>query len=124
MLQVRLGYHHAQSQRIYAHVDSGSPYCLFPFDLATLVGLDPLRSPVFTDNIGGIIKGVKDTVYFHRVKLFVESDWKIEVTAGFIKKLNASGILGRLGFFDHFKITFDHERHPPAFEIEKLERPI
>jgi hypothetical protein len=58
-----------------------------------------------------------------KVSLYVEVDWKIEIVAGFSKKLNASGILGRTGFFDAFRITFDHSGHPPAFEIERISKP-
>jgi hypothetical protein len=96
---------------------------MFGFDLATLAGLGPMKSPIFVSDVGGIIKGVRDEIFFHKVKLYIEADWKIDVTAGFVRKLNATGILGRFGFFDHFKITFDHSSHPPVFDLEKLERP-
>src|SRR5260370_31952312 len=109
MLQVRLGHaqkHAKPSPRFYAYVDSGSPYCMFKCEFATLLGINPEQG--FTDEIGGIIPGSTEPIYFHKVKLHVESDWIIEITAGFMKKLTATGILGRNGFFDHFKITFDH----------------
>jgi hypothetical protein len=122
ILQVRLGYKHAQSARIFAFVDSGSPYTLFKYDAAALVGLEPTKDPVFTDEIGGIISGPRESVYFHKVSLYFEAGWRIEVTAGFVKKLGCSGILGRNGFFDNFKVTFDHSTIPPAFELERISR--
>ncbi len=120
LLLVRLGYHHAVSQRFFAYVDSGSGYCMFKWELATLIGLDPKKSPLHIDEIGGAIQGVKEPIYYHKIKLYVEALTMIEVTAGFVKKLNASGILGRTGFFDNFKVVFDHSGYP--FEIEKIAR--
>jgi hypothetical protein len=69
VVQVRLLHKHTQSQRIYAFLDSGSRYTLFKYDAATLVGLDPSKNPLFTDEIGGVISGVRDTVYFQKVSL-------------------------------------------------------
>lgn len=120
MLQVRLGYRHAQSQRFYAYVDSGSPYCMFKSGLATLIGLDPLKDPLVIDELGGIIEGRMEPLYVHKVKLYIEQEWVIEVMAGFSKKLSVAGILGRTGFFDKFNIRFDHNVHPPVVEIDKI----
>jgi hypothetical protein len=53
------------------------------------------------------------------VSLYFEAGHRIEVVAGFARKLNTSGILGRQGFFDNFKVTFDHSSYPPALEIER-----
>ncbi len=120
MLQVRLRYRHTQSQRIYAVVDSGSPYTLFKFEVATLVGLEPTKNPAFVDDIGGIIVGLRDPVYFHNIDLDFEAGWRISVLAGFVRKMGVSAILGRNGFFDNFKITFDHSTDPPSFDIERI----
>jgi hypothetical protein len=75
--------------------------------MATMIGLDYIKNPVYTEEIGGIVRGMSEPFYFHKISLYVEADWRIDVIAGFSKKLNASGILGRTGFFDSFKITFD-----------------
>jgi hypothetical protein len=120
LLPVRLGYKHARSPRLFAYVDSGSPYCLFKADLATLVGLDPIKNPLFIDNLSGVVDGPKDLAYFHKVIVYLEAGHRIEVIAGFSKKLNTAGILGRSGFFEQFKVTFDHSTDPPGLEIEKL----
>jgi hypothetical protein len=122
MLYVRLGFGHKQmTPRFLAYVDSGSPYCIFRWDLATYLGIDLSNS--FHDDVSGIIAGTSEKIYFHKVKLQVDGEWLIEITAGFVKKFNTAGILGRIGFFDNFKITFDHSGHPPAFEIERMSRP-
>jgi len=122
ILQVRLLHRHTQSPRVHAFVDSGSPYTLFKYEVAALVGLNPQKSPLFVDDIGGIISGPREEVYFHQVNLLFEAGWNISVTAGFVKKLGCSGILGRNGFFDNFRVTFDHSTIPPAFELERISR--
>jgi hypothetical protein len=122
ILQVRLLHKHTQSARIQAFVDSGSPYTLFKYEAAALVGLDPLKDPIFADDIGGIISGPREQVYFHKVNLLFEAGWNIAVMAGFVKKLGCAAILGRNGFFDNFKITFDHSTIPPTFELERISR--
>lgn len=122
MLRVRLGYRTAQSFRFYAYVDSGSPFCLFKWGLAKYLGISPTKGE-FSERVGGVLHGKSERIYFHKVKLIIEPEWVVEVHAGFCRHLNATGILGRIGFFDNFKVTFDHSQHPPAFEIEKIARP-
>ena len=43
----------------------------------------------------------------------------IRMTAGFSEVLPLGGILGRIGFFESFKITFDPSTTPPGFELEQ-----
>jgi hypothetical protein len=120
MLRVRVGYKHASSPRIFSYVDSGSPYCLFRWEVADLIGLDPTKSPIFVDDLGGIVQGAREAAYFHKVCLYLEAGHRVDVTAGFAKKMSATGILGRNGFFEYFKVSFDHSAQPPAFELEKI----
>ena len=106
-LRVRLANDkHPTSPRFPAVVDSGSPYCMLRAEFADLLGLD-LESGAKSD-IGGIIAGPKEPIWFHEVRLYVEADGVIDVTAGFVKKLGTTGILGRAGFFDNFHVHFDH----------------
>lgn len=72
--------------------------------------------------IGGISEGMQEPVYFHSVQLYIEDNWIINVTAGFVKKLTFNGLLGRTGFFDNFFVSFDHTVQPPVFEITKIEQ--
>src|ERR1043166_3120741 len=36
-----------------------------------------------------------------------------EVMAGFSPQLSVAGLLGQVGFFDNFIVTFDYTPHPP-----------
>ncbi len=91
-------------------------------DVATLIGLEPMKNPEHVETIGGICQAPSEPVYFHHVKLYLEAGYVITIYGGFCKKLVPAGILGRLGFFDNFKVTFDHSVHPPEFEIEKISK--
>ena len=122
MLLVRIGsQRHATSPRFPAVVDSGSPFCIFHAQFGELIGIDITKGS--QEEIGGIITGPKDPIYFHRIRLYVEADWVIDISAGFVKKLAVPGILGRTGFFDNFHVHFDHSELPPVLEIKKIEKP-
>ena len=110
---------HVQSPRFDAVVDSGSPCCVFKADLADYLGIDLTKGE--PDTVGGIIQGHSETIYFHKVRIFVEADWIIEVKAGFMKKLSVNGILGRNGFFDRFQVRFDHSTSPHQLEVNRIE---
>jgi hypothetical protein len=107
---------------ILALVDSGSPYCLFRADVAASIGIRDITTGQ-AHQIGSVKKGVKDTCYFHKLTLFIELDWKIDVVAGFSPNLSVGALLGRFGFFDHFYVTFDHSQSPPVIEVTKIDRP-
>src|ERR1700693_5402938 len=120
MLSVRVGHGHNQTPSFFAVVDSGSPWCLFKSDVAAILGIDWQKG--IEESIGGITQTTPEPVYFHRVKIYVESDWIVDVMAGFCKKLAVTGILGRNGFFENFYVKFDHSLKPPELEINKIEK--
>lgn len=108
-----------RSNRFFAVVDSGSAVCLFRAEF--LAGLGLRLEDGEEDQIQGVGKAVSIPVFFHRINILVGSDWQIEVSAGFSRELAVTGILGRIGFFDSFRILFDHSAHPPMLEIERIE---
>jgi len=93
---------------------------MFRAEFADLLGLN-LESGGESE-VGGIIAGPKERIWFHKVRLYVEADWIIDVVAGFVKKLGTAGILGRNGFFDNFHVHFDHSCSPPLVEVIKIEK--
>jgi len=122
ILLVRLGcLGGKRSPRLHAFVDSGSPWCMFKSDLADYLGIEWEKGE--RAEVGGILTGARDPIYFHKVTLFVEDHWTFQVRAGFVKKLSVPGILGRDGFFDHFRVQFDQSCKPPFVQLEKVERP-
>jgi len=108
-----------KTKSFHAVVDSGSSACFFHADF-----LKPFKIKLtdgIKDSLGGISKATAIPVYYHDIFILVGLDWKIGVRAGFSEELSVAGILGRTGFFDAFRVTFDHSEHPPILEINHIE---
>ena len=64
---------------------------------------------------GGVIAGPRSKVYYHNVKLGVGTDI-VDIRAGFSWDLTEN-LLGYVGFFDNFIVTFDRpNRHVSSFK--------
>jgi hypothetical protein len=61
------------------------------------------------------------TMYLHKVSLYVPGHI-IKIRAGFTDELRVAGLPGQMGFFEHFKVTFDPSNNPPGFELERIYR--
>lgn len=121
-LSVRLGKRHGpKSNRFLAILDTGSPYCLFHADVGRSIGLDITSGT--KHEIGGVVAGARLTGYFHAITLYVEDNWSVNITAGFLENCSVVALLGRRGFFDNFIVRFDHSADPPSFQIEKIALP-
>lgn len=120
IVTIRVGKpHDLWTPRFGAVVDSGSPWCMFPTACADYLGIGVTEG--IESIVGGILKGGTEPIYFHTVRIQVASNWCISVKAGFTRRLVVAGILGRNGFFDNFRVRFDHSVMPAQFEIEKIE---
>lgn len=67
------------------------------------------------------ISGKPSPIWLHRVSLYVAANI-VSVKAGFSYEIPLAGVLGRLGFFDNYKITFDCSTTPPGFDLERIIR--
>lgn len=119
VLNVSLIIGHSPTRKFEAIVDSGSPSCLFHADIGKAHGLKVEEGD--EGPLGGVIGGAKGLVYYHRVKLNVASQI-IPISAGFSAQLSVAAILGRHGFFEHFKVVFDPSSIPPGLTIERIYR--
>ena len=65
----------------------------------------------------GGVGGAGMHAYFHTIKVQV-GDYSYDLYCGFSRDIPADGygILGQVGFFDHFKVIFDNQ----AEEIEVM----
>lgn len=61
------------------------------------------------------------TVLFQRVVLFVAGE-ALTIRAGFCQGLPVPGLLGRKGFFEQFRLTFDPTSEPAGLEFERIRR--
>lgn len=50
------------------------------------------------------------------------ADFSFQTRALFVENLSIGGLLGRRGFFDNFRVTFDHSTEPPSIYYEAIQR--
>jgi hypothetical protein len=110
--------HSPPSKRFEALIDSGASRCIFHAGIGEAVGFDVTKG-IEEDTIG--VDGKPSRIYLHKVSLYVAAQI-ITIRAGFSYELPLAGVLGRLGFFENFKITFDASTAPPFFELERIVR--
>jgi len=89
-------------------IDSGADYCIFHAEIGEQIGL-LIESGKRLSFFG--TGGQEQTAFFHEIKLEVGGH-EISCFAGFSRELEGLpyGILGQIGFFDKFKISFDYEK--------------
>jgi len=91
--------------------DSGADQCVFPLSYALQLGLDP--SAMKNHMTGGVGNAANVTYYENiEVRIAVPSGSPVSFTtyAGFTEGLQAQGVglLGQCGFFETFRVRFDH----------------
>ena len=100
-------------------MDSGSDYCLFHASIGESLGMD-VKSGI-AGSLGGAIGGARGELYYHRIRLFAAGE-SYDLVAGFSSTLSVPALLGQIGFFDNFTVTFDYTSHPPCFDLQKIPR--
>lgn len=119
LIRVSLGKRHAQRTRPFeAMVDSGAADCMFHASIASALGIR-LESGRREQRTG--ISGARGDVWVHTVQLYVGLDI-FSIEAAFSSELPLAGLLGRSGFFEHYRVTFDPAPDPPELEIERVYR--
>ena len=108
-----------------ALLDSGSDRCIFPAELAELLGVD-LADSTKTLYVAGVVAGERRPIYLHPIEIEVGGrDGPVfEVLAGFMPDFSKSGhgLLGRNGFFDQFSFV-KFKNLANVIEIGKRQRP-
>ena len=113
-----LAKHSPPSVRFEAIIDSGATDCLFHADIGRAVGLR-IESGDVAETMG--VTGAQLKIHYHPIGLHV-ADHILKIQAGFSDQLPVLGLLGRRGFFEAFRVTFDSSLDPPGFELEKINR--
>ena len=94
-------------------IDSGAAECIFNAALAEELGLD-LRNGTQHPFLG--ITGHAIVGYDHAVTLrLLKDSHEYPVTVSFLPGLNVTGLLGRGGFFAHYRVNF--EQYHKRFEL-------
>ena len=107
--------HGPKTRQFEVLVDSGASDCIFHADTARSIGinLESGRKEI-RNGIGG-----SQEIWIHTIQLYIGAEM-LSIEAGFAKTLPVAGLLGRKGFFENFKITFDPSSLPPGMEIERV----
>lgn len=92
-------------------VDSGADYTILSLEVAKLLGLR-LASGVKTVFCG--TSGKRQEAHIHPVEITLQDahdvvHYTAEVAFGDLPQ-SVAGLLGRVGFFDHFVVTFNQEK--------------
>ncbi len=98
--------HQDIKQKCFALIDSGADSCLFPRDMAEVLGID-VRSgrKIMYTGIGG----QQVPFYFHQVEIFL-GKYQFKTMAGFANTgIGTSALLGQKGFFENFIVSFDYK---------------
>ncbi len=98
--------HHERSVDLLALVDSGADDCLFPFEVAEMLGV--VLHPAKSHHYGGIGEGVI-VASFETVTLEV-GGWSLPLYAGFSDAPSIIPILGQNGFFTSFEVAFNRAK--------------
>lgn len=67
------------------------------------------------------ISGSQDEVWVHPIQLYVGMDLH-SIEGAFTPNLPLAALLGRKGFFEFYRVTFDPAPDPPELEIERVYR--
>ena len=106
--------HQGKRHKLLALVDSGADACLFPRDVADILGIN-IRTGRCASLTG--IGGHRVPFYFHDVEILF-NQYQIRTQVGFAKEgIGATGLLGQKGFFDQFIVSFDNANN--YFEVRK-----
>jgi hypothetical protein len=99
-------------------IDTGASRCLFHADIGQSLGFN-VTAGKQEDTIG--VSGKLSKVYLHRISMHIGGGIET-ILAGFIYDLPVAGLLGRRGFLQNFKFTYDASTIPPHFDVSKIFR--
>lgn len=106
--------HKDKKHKLLALVDSGADACLFPKDVADVLGIT--LSSGRAASLMGIGRN-RVPFYFHEVEILF-GRYHFRTQAGFARdNIGVSGLLGQKGFFEQFLVTFDNAGN--YFEVSK-----
>jgi len=118
VLRVRIGlvgYTLGLGPLVPAILDTGATWTLFPEDMGRELGLHVRSGRREETNCSN---GEVMEIFLHRVRVAFPGG-HVDLEAGFGEKVFFP-VIGRVGFLERFRVTFDHTFTPPGFEITPL----
>ena len=119
VLRVFISHNGKRSAPLESLVDTGAGHCVFDAEIADGLGI-PVRKGQEVA-FSGIARGAETIGYLHMVTLTVAAQ-NYDAPIVFAYSLSTTGVLGQIGFFDHFIVTFDWTPHPPCFDVQRIPR--
>lgn len=107
MIAVELSNAGFTSKRQRGIVDSGSEVTLFQGHIGDQIGLPVRLGPSHVIRLAA--QGGAPKAYFHEVQMKLTSG-SVRIIPGFCYELGDPALLGRHGFFEPFRVTFDPAR--------------
>jgi hypothetical protein len=98
-------------------VDSGASQCIFHSSIGRAIGLVIEKGE--EDRTVGV-SGQPTKIYMHDVSLHIPGGHVLKIRAAFSEDLPLAALLGRRGFFEHFRVSFDPSGTIPGFDIERF----
>lgn len=98
-----------------ACADSGSSLSIFRAGMGRMLNIPFERTP--PQIAYGVDARMTEPIHFFPIELSIENRWRFRIQAGFMENLAVPGILGTAGFFEHFRVCFDHGSSPPTIHI-------
>jgi hypothetical protein len=111
--------HSPPTKRFDAMVDSGASQCIFHSSIGRAIGL-AIEKGEENRTVG--VSGDATKIYMHDVSLHIPGGHVLKIRAAFSDDLPLAALLGRRGFFEHFKVSFDPSGASPGFDIERIHR--
>lgn len=100
-------------------MDSGADHCVFSAEIGEALGVHVTQGAPIP--LTGFVREANVVGFLHRVTLTIAAQ-SYEAPVVFAPAMTAVGILGQVGFFNHFVATFDWTSDPPCFDIQKIQR--
>ena len=118
-IKVLLWYNHKRSAPLEAVLDTGADHCIFNAEIGEALGIPVTEgTPI---ELSGFVRDANVVGFVHRVTLTIAAQ-NYQAPVVFAPGMTAVGILGQIGFFDHFVATFDWTPDPPCFDIQRIAR--
>jgi hypothetical protein len=118
-VRVILWYNHRHSVPLESVLDTGADHCIFNAELGEALGVPVNRGvPV---PFSGFLRDATTVGFLHTLRVTIATQ-NFDMPIVFAHGISATGILGQIGFFDHFVATFDWTPNPPCFDLQRIQR--
>lgn len=118
-IKILLWYKHKRSAPLEAILDTGADHTIFSAEIGEALGVPVSEGAPIP--LTGFVREANVVGFLHRVTITIAAQ-SYETPVVFAPGMTALGILGQVGFFDHFVATFAWTSSPPCFDMQRILR--